>query len=37
MYTQGLKTKIDQGKTFPVFLKPTHKLTVADVEQGLRN
>ncbi|MCD9510686.1 C69 family dipeptidase [Photobacterium phosphoreum] len=37
MYTQGLTTKIDQGTTFPVFLKPTRKLSVADVEQGLRN
>ncbi|WP_318476654.1 C69 family dipeptidase [Photobacterium leiognathi] len=37
MYTQGLKTKIDQGENFPVFLTPTHKLTINDVEQGLRN
>ncbi len=38
MYTQGLKTKIDQGQNdFPVFLTPTYKLTINDVEQGLRN
>ncbi len=37
MYTKGLNTKITQGESFPVFLKPSHKLSVADVEQGLRN
>ncbi|EAR55754.1 putative secreted peptidase [Photobacterium sp. SKA34] len=37
IYTKGLNTKITQGKGFHVFLKPSHKLSVADVEQGLRN
>lgn len=37
MFTQGLDTKITQGQHFPVFLKPTKKLTVIDVEQALRN
>lgn len=37
LFTKGLTTKIDQGQTFPLFLSPTNKLTVADVEHALRN
>lgn len=37
MFTHDLKTKISQGQDFPVFLKPTEKLTVQDVEKALRN
>ncbi|KJF92506.1 peptidase C69 [Photobacterium angustum] len=37
MYSDGLKTEIDQGESFPVYLTPKNKLSVYDVMQGLRN
>lgn len=37
MLNPELKTTIDDGKNFPVMLKPASKITVAQVEQALRN
>ncbi|WP_094752556.1 C69 family dipeptidase [Psychromonas sp. CD1] len=37
LYTEGLTTKIDAGGNYPVFLTPTHKLSIEDVKEGLRN
>ncbi|WP_108651675.1 C69 family dipeptidase [Dongshaea marina] len=36
-FNPGLATKIGDGKSFPVFLKPAHKLSVQDLESALRN
>lgn len=37
MFTPALKTKVDEGKQFPVFLKSANKLSVNDVKKALRN
>ncbi|WP_367299545.1 C69 family dipeptidase [Hafnia alvei] len=37
MFNPELKTTITDGTAFPVFLKPAHKISVADVQAALRN
>lgn len=37
MYTHGIKTTLTNPLNFPVFAMPTHKLSVNDIKQGLRN
>ena len=37
MYSHGIKTTLTNPLAFPVFAVPTHKLSVNDVKQGLRN
>lgn len=37
LFTKGLDTNITQGKDFPLFLKPTTKLTLTDIETALQN
>lgn len=37
MYTHGIKTTLANPLNFPVFAMPTHKLSVNDIKQGLRN
>lgn len=37
MFNPDLKTTITDGTAFPVFLKPAHKISVADVQTALRN
>lgn len=37
MFNPQLKTTITDGKNFPVFLTPAKKISIADVEQALRN
>ena len=37
MFNKGLDTKIGEGKTFPVFLTPDHKLGLDDIKKALRN
>ncbi|BDH47290.1 peptidase [Salmonella enterica subsp. enterica serovar Choleraesuis] len=37
MFNPGLTTTIDKGQNFPVFVKPAHKISVADVKKALRN
>lgn len=37
MYNPDNAERISEPATFPVFMKPEHKLTLADVKKGLRN
>ncbi|SPW33030.1 Dipeptidase [Edwardsiella tarda] len=37
MFNPQLKTTITDGKNFPVFLTPAKKISIADIEQALRN
>ncbi|HFZ8992974.1 TPA: C69 family dipeptidase [Citrobacter freundii] len=37
MFTPTLTTTVEEGKQFPQFLKPTNKLSIADVKKALRN
>ncbi|EJC7272790.1 C69 family dipeptidase, partial [Salmonella enterica] len=37
MFNPALKTTVEDGKNFPVFLKPEKKISVADVKRALRN
>ncbi|MBJ3817039.1 C69 family dipeptidase [Shimwellia pseudoproteus] len=36
-FNPGLTTTITNGKAYPVFVKPAHKISVEDVKQALRN
>ncbi|EAM2686875.1 C69 family dipeptidase [Salmonella enterica subsp. enterica serovar Sandiego] len=37
MFNPALKTSVEDGKNYPVFLKPEKKISIADVKQALRN
>ncbi|MDW5500488.1 C69 family dipeptidase [Pseudomonas lundensis] len=37
LFNPGLNTEIKGGTAFPVFLKPEHKISVANVQAALRN